>query len=163
MREFIFTKYPVTAWKLTHCFPWLRIKYVLLHPVSEWKKARQFDITPTIAGDFCQPCSSSTHHCCTTGMTRTTSVSTVQLLICLLGLLAASVARANILVSVSSCKQSANEGILQAGHTNAPIPHRPRIPRIDTNWQIFGFVAESYSVREDLNWFAQSVVSSCNS
>ena len=44
-----------------------------------------------------------------------------------------------------------------------PIPHRPRIPRIDTNWQIFGFVAESFSVREGLNWFAQSVVSSCNS
>ena len=31
------------------------------------------------------------------------------------------------------------------------IQHRPRIPRIDTNWQIFGFVAESFSVREDLN------------
>ena len=36
------------------------------------------------------------------------------------------------------------------GH-NTPIPHRPRIPRIDTNRQIFGFVAESYSVREGLN------------
>ena len=46
---------------------------------------------------------------------------------------------------------------------NTPIPHRPRIPRIATNWQVFGFVSESYSVREDLNWFAQSVVSSCNS
>ena len=31
-----------------------------------------------------------------------------------------------------------------------PIPHRPRIPRIATNGQIFGFVSESYSVREDL-------------
>ena len=71
-----------------------------------------------IAGDFCQPRSSSTHNCCTTGMTRTTtSVSTAQLLIFLLGLLAASVARANILVSASSCKQGANEGISQAGHT----------------------------------------------
>ena len=34
---------------------------------------------------------------------------------------------------------------------NTPIPHKPRIPRIDTNWQIFGFVAESYSVRDGLN------------
>ena len=82
------------------------------------KKARQFDFTPTIASDFCQPHSSSTHNCCTTGMTRTTtSVSTEQLLIFLLGLLAASVARANILVSASLCKQGANEGISQAGHT----------------------------------------------
>ena len=61
---------------------------------------------------------SSTHNCCTTGMTRTTtSVSTAQLLIFLLGLLAASVARANILVSTSSFKQGSNEGISQAGHT----------------------------------------------
>ena len=76
------------------------------------KKARQFDFTPTIAGDFRQPRSSSTHNCCTTGMTRTTtSVSTAQLLIFLLGLLAASLARANIFVSASSCKQGANEGI----------------------------------------------------
>ena len=85
----------------------------------EWmKKARQFEFIPTKAGDFCQPRSSSTHNCCTTGMTRTTtsasspakvlsylpfdsesqplvwqdatSVSTAQLLIFLLGLLAAS-------------------------------------------------------------------------
>ena len=48
-----------------------------------------------------------------------------------------------------------------SGYT--PIPHRPRIPRIATNQQIFWFMSESYSVREDLNWFAQSVVSSCNS
>ena len=39
------------------------------------------------------------------------------MLIFLLGRLAASVARANILVSASSCKQGANEGKLQAGHT----------------------------------------------
>ena len=52
---------------------------------------------------------------------------------------------------------------ITSGHCNTPIPHRPRIPRIDTNWQIFGFVAESYSIREDLHWSAQSVVSSCNS
>ena len=71
------------------------------------KKATQFHFTPTIAGNFCQPCSSSTHNCCTTCMTRTTtSVSTAQPLIFLLGILAASVARANILVSASSCKQS---------------------------------------------------------
>ena len=51
-------------------------------------------------------------------MTRTTiSVKTVQLLIFLLGLLAASVEHANILVSASSCKQGANKGKLQAGHT----------------------------------------------
>ena len=82
------------------------------------KKARQFDFTQMIAGDFCQPCSSSTHNCCTTDMTRTTtSVLTAQLLIFLLGLLAASVARANILVSAFSCKQGAYEGISQAGQT----------------------------------------------
>ena len=34
---------------------------------------------------------------------------------------------------------------------NTPILHRPRIPGIATNWQLFGFVAETYSVREDLN------------
>ena len=46
-----------------------------------------------------------------------------------------------------------------------PIPHRARIPRIATDWQIFGFVGLTYSVREDLNnnWIIQSVVSSCNS
>ena len=54
-------------------------------------------------------------------------------------------------------------GYRQKYQPYTPIPHRPRIPRIDTKWQIFGFVAESYSVREGLNWFAQSVVSSCNS
>ena len=82
------------------------------------KKARQFDFTARIAGDVCQPGSSSTHNCCTTGMTRTTtSVLTAQLLIFLLGLLVASVAQANILVSASSCKQGVNEGISQAGHT----------------------------------------------
>ena len=48
----------------------------------EWmKKARQFDFIPRLASDFCQPHSSATHICCTTGMTRsTTSVSTAQLL-----------------------------------------------------------------------------------
>ena len=46
---------------------------------------------------------------------------------------------------------------------NTPFPHRPRIPWIATNWQIFGFMAETYSVRKDLSWIAQSVVSSCNS
>ena len=86
------------------------------------KKARQFAFTLTIASDFCQPRSSSIHNCCTTGITRTiTSVSTAQLLIFLLGLLAASLARANILVSASSCKQGANEGILQAGHTKTEL------------------------------------------
>ena len=34
-REFIFTKYPVTAGKLTHRFPQPRRKDALLHPVSE--------------------------------------------------------------------------------------------------------------------------------
>ena len=75
-----------------------------------------------IAGDFCQPHSSATHSYCTTGMTSiTTSASTAQLLIFLIGNLAASVARANILISASSCKQGANEGILQAGHTSAQL------------------------------------------
>ena len=77
------------------------------------KKERHFDFTPTIAAIF----ANSADHC-TIGMTRTTSVSTAQLLIFLLGLLAASLARANILVSASSCKQGANEGILQAGYNN---------------------------------------------
>ena len=87
-------------------------------PCEQMKKARQFDFTPTIAGNFCQPCISSTHNCCTTGMTRTTtSLSTAQLFIFLLGLLATSVAQANILVSASSFKQGTNEGISQAGHT----------------------------------------------
>ena len=34
-REFVFTKCPVTAGKLTHHFPRPRRKDVLLHPVSE--------------------------------------------------------------------------------------------------------------------------------
>ena len=34
-REFIFTKYPVTAGKLTHRIPRTRRKGVLLQPVSE--------------------------------------------------------------------------------------------------------------------------------
>ena len=34
-REFIFTKYPVTARKLTHRLPGTMRKDVLLHPVSE--------------------------------------------------------------------------------------------------------------------------------
>ena len=37
------------------------------------------------------------------------------------GLLAASLARADILVSASSCKQGANEGISQAGHTKTEL------------------------------------------
>ena len=41
--------------------------------------------------------------------------------------------------------------ILRHYLSNTPIPHRPRIPRTATNSKIFGFVAESYSVREDLN------------
>ena len=36
-REFIFTKYPVTARKLTNRFPQTMRKDVLLHPVSELK------------------------------------------------------------------------------------------------------------------------------
>ena len=36
-KEFIFTKYQVTAGKLTIRFPRLRRKDVLLHPVSEWQ------------------------------------------------------------------------------------------------------------------------------
>ena len=44
-----------------------------------------------------------------------------------------------------------NPRALASGLSFTPIPHRPRIPRIDTNGQIFGFVAESYSVREDHN------------
>ena len=39
----------------------------------------------------------------------------------LLGLLAASIAQANILVSSSSCKQGANECISQAGHTKTKL------------------------------------------
>ena len=93
------------------------------------KKARQFDLTPTKASDFCQPRSSSIHNCCTTGMTRTTtSVSTEQLLIFLISLLAVSVARENILVSASSCKQGANEGISQAGHTKFSLVYCPTLP-----------------------------------
>ena len=84
------------------------------------KNARQFDFTPTIAGDFCQHRSSSTHNCCTTCMTRTT-ISTAQLLIFLLGLLAAFVAQATILVSASSCNQGVKEGISQAGHTKSEL------------------------------------------
>ena len=47
----------------------------------EWmKKARQFDLIPRLANGFCQPHSSATHSCCTTGMIRTTtSVSTAHL------------------------------------------------------------------------------------
>ena len=86
------------------------------------KKGRQLEPTPTLAGDFCQPRSSSNHNCCTTGMTRTTtSISTAQPLIFLLGLLAASVARVNILVSISSCNQGSNEGITQAGNTKTEL------------------------------------------
>ena len=76
-REFTLTKYPVISRK---AYP-SRIEDVLSHPVSGWKKARQFDSIPRLASNFCQPNSSATYSCCTTGTTRTTtSVSTVQLL-----------------------------------------------------------------------------------
>ena len=39
----------------------------------------------------------------------------------LVSLLAASIARANVLVSASSCKQDANEGISQAAHTKTEL------------------------------------------
>ena len=53
----------------------------------------------------------------------------MQLLIFLFGFLAASVARANILVIASSCKKGANEGISQTGHTldRASSPVKCRI------------------------------------
>ena len=44
---------------------------------------------------------------------------------------------------------------------NTPIPHRPRIPRIDK--YLDSWLNRTDSGREDLNWFAQSVVSSCSS
>ena len=62
-REFTFTKYPVTAKKLTHRFPRPRRGYFIA------LKTRQFDFIPTIASEFCQPRNSSTPSCCTTGMT----------------------------------------------------------------------------------------------
>ena len=62
-REFTFTKYPVTARKLTHRFPRPRRGYFIT------LKTRQFDFIPTIASEFCQPRNSSTPSCCTTGMT----------------------------------------------------------------------------------------------
>ena len=62
-REFTFTKYPVTARKLTHRFPRPRRGYFIA------LKTRQFDFIPTIASEFCQPRNSSTPSCCTTGMT----------------------------------------------------------------------------------------------
>ena len=112
-----FYKVPSYSWKAYPPFSTTKEKGCFIATFEWMKKARQFDFTPRIAGEFCQPRSSSTHNCCTTGMTRsTTSVSTAQLLIFLLCLLAASVARANILVSASLCKQGANEGISQAGH-----------------------------------------------
>ena len=118
-----FYKIPSYSWKAYPPFSTTNEKGCFIAP-CEWlkTKARQFDFTPTIAGDFCQPHSSSTHNGCTTGMTRTTtSVLTAQLLIFLLGLLAASVAPANILVSASPCKQGANEGILQSRHTKTEL------------------------------------------
>ena len=107
-----FYKIPSYRWKAYPPFSTTKEKGCFMAPCEWMKKARQFDFTPKIAGDFSHPRSSSTHNCCTTGMTRTTtSVSTAQQLIFLLGLLADSVARANILVSASSCKIGANEGI----------------------------------------------------
>ena len=112
-----FYKIPSYSWKAYPPYSTNKEKGCFIATCKWIKKARQIDFTPMIAGDFCQPRNSSTHNCCTTGMYRTTSlVSTTQLLIFLLGHLATSVARANILVSASSCKQGANEDISQAGH-----------------------------------------------
>ena len=114
-----FYKIGVYSWKAYPPFSSTKEKGCFIAPCEWMKKARQFDFTPTIASDFC---SSSNHNCCTTGMTRTTtSVSTAQRIIFLLGLLAAYVAQANILVSASSCKQGASEDISQAGHTKTQL------------------------------------------
>ena len=47
-REFIFTKYPVTARKLTHSFPRPRRKDVLLHPVSELEDLKVLKRSPDL-------------------------------------------------------------------------------------------------------------------
>ena len=70
------------SWKAYPQFSMTEEKGCFIAPCEWMKKERQFDFTPTIAGDFCQPISSSTHNCCTTGMTRTTtSVSTAHYLV----------------------------------------------------------------------------------
>ena len=62
-RELIFNKLPSYSWKTYPPFSTTKDKGCFIAP-CEWrkKKQRQFDLTPTIAGDFCQPPSLASIH-----------------------------------------------------------------------------------------------------